>query len=322
MSVDGTQTTDILLEDQCSRVTTYLGSLPASQAVVNDIEQLRKSIDEINSLFNEVMCTLQTFDHEHFQSPTATGVELAPRWAEFRTLFNEQVDNSRESAAAASRIMHLYAGAVLGKIKETNCNVQALEVEKHTVVAKDVYGGFRKIAQDIKDFKHKVELTINLKNISGPLSQDMTSVFNKIEDLKQKVENIPDEVPYKEYSYLEMAASLVPRAAKILGMLSPTTTIQAQAVVSVPVKGVVVTQAQIDLAQGSTLRHIANVAQRIEAIANIWHHLRIDMLSLETDLRLCSGNANVANSTFLVSKIEASRAVCELLCKCLDLYVL
>lgn len=86
MSVDGTQTTDILLEDQCSRVTTYLGSLPASQAVVNDIEQLRKSIDEINSLFNEVMCALQTFDHKHFQSPTATGVELAPRWAEFRTV--------------------------------------------------------------------------------------------------------------------------------------------------------------------------------------------------------------------------------------------
>lgn len=84
MSADIAQATVILLEDQYSRVTTYLGSPPASRAVANDIEHLHKSIDKINSPFNEVMCTLQTFDHEHFQSSTATGMELAPRWAEFR----------------------------------------------------------------------------------------------------------------------------------------------------------------------------------------------------------------------------------------------
>lgn len=68
------------------------------------------------------------------------------------------------------------------------------------------------------------------------------------------------QVPYKEYSYLEMAASLVPRVARILGTLSPTTTIQAvssiflgrpflirnhHSVVSVPGKGVVVTQGKL-----------------------------------------------------------------------------
>lgn len=113
--------------DRCTLLTTFYDSPTAGEVISQDIDQLRKSIDAINGLFDKVMRPLQAFDYEYSISSEAQDA-LAPQWAAFRTVspiysmltlrfayakprcmlqrFNMCVDSSRDSAAAASRIMH------------------------------------------------------------------------------------------------------------------------------------------------------------------------------------------------------------------------
>lgn len=120
-------TTDSLGLDRCTLLTTFYDSPLAGEVISQDIDQLRKSIDTINDLFDKVMRPLQAFDYEYSSSSEAKNA-LVPQWAAFRTgslvcsvialhfahaksrcliqRFNKCVDSSRDSAAAASRVMH------------------------------------------------------------------------------------------------------------------------------------------------------------------------------------------------------------------------
>ncbi|KAL1948631.1 hypothetical protein VTO73DRAFT_10437 [Trametes versicolor] len=265
--------------DRCTLLTTFYESPTAGEVMSQDIDQLRKSIDAINGLFDKVMRPLQAFDYEYSISSEAQDA-LAPQWAAFRTRFNMCVDSSRDSAAAASRIMHLYADAVLGKVGDVRCDVRALleeikifeeKVQEHIAAAQVVRDSFNKIANDIRGFRQHVILTANLKSVTGPLSEAMTHAFNNIVVLEEKVSNVPKKFTDQEAAYLAMLAALTPSAAKLLCTLSPTTAIQAlQFVLGAPNH----TLAQAELAQGTvTLQDICNVSQRIEAVANIWHNV-------------------------------------------------
>ncbi|OJT02395.1 hypothetical protein TRAPUB_7048 [Trametes pubescens] len=181
--------------EQCDRFADSLSSAAATEAVVQDIERLQKNIDVINDLFDKVARPLLKFDIQYFGRADHTSA-LSPQWNVFPKRFNAYVDNSRDSAAAASRIMHLYATTVLDRVKDMNCNVTSLvkeiehfkeKVQKHIVVAKTVRGNFSEIAADIKEFKEIVQITIDLESITGPLSEDITKAVGNIQLLEQKV---------------------------------------------------------------------------------------------------------------------------------------
>ncbi|EIW54661.1 uncharacterized protein TRAVEDRAFT_50800 [Trametes versicolor FP-101664 SS1] len=282
--------------EACTRTIAYYNSADAGEVISKDIDQLRKNIVIINGLFDKVMRPLQAFDHKHAKSSNSEGA-LAPQWADFRTRFNKYVDKSRDSAAAASTVMHLYADAVLGKVGDLKCNSQALaaeikifqeKVQEHISATDAVRDDFRQISQDIGDFEHKVKLTMNLNSGDEHLTEDMNTAFENIETLKEKITIIPDEDSKQESTYLAMAATLAPRVAKALLTLSPTAAIYALQAVFGP-------SVQPESAKSTVLRDIGNVAKRIQAIADIWHN-------------------------FLMKKIEASRTMFVRLTECLDLY--
>ncbi|EIW54655.1 uncharacterized protein TRAVEDRAFT_22583 [Trametes versicolor FP-101664 SS1] len=318
--------------EDCVLINSTLNSTSSTSALERDIEQLRNNIDTINDLFQKVSRPLQKFDHEYFKDLNASGA-LAPQWVSFRKIAHAVV----------------YSGAVLGKVREVNCNVAALvaeiqifqgvisspyrflysnnispahqKVQAQIVMAKRVRDSFNNIANDIKEFKRKVEITVGLESPSGALSEDMSNAFENMNVVENKVA--------RGSTYMGTVASFAPRVARTLCTIAPTIAFQAlQCLFVVPEAAVSVDPdlaARMELSKSRALENIGNVGQRIEAIANIWHSLRVDMLCLETDLSLCGGSENVTstawNSQFLMPKIEASITVCKLLVKCLSLYV-
>lgn len=109
----------------------------------------------------------------------------------------------------------MYSGAVLGKVREVNCNVAALvaeiqifqgvisspyrflysnnispahqKVQAQIVMAKRVRDSLNNIANDIKEFKRKVEITVGLESPSGALSEDMSNAFENMNVVENKV---------------------------------------------------------------------------------------------------------------------------------------
>ncbi|KAL1948621.1 hypothetical protein VTO73DRAFT_10427 [Trametes versicolor] len=305
------------------QVVEFLKSDPARQALQTDINNLGKNIDFINALFDKVMRSLQAFDHESSETKKA----LAPQWAAFRKEFDECVNESRDSATAASRFMEVYTDAVLGKVKDTGCNVSALieEIEKlrgevtaRFADAKAVHNSFNNLSKEIKDFKHVVGIRIRSEGISGSLLEELKNASEHMKTLEKEVANIPDEVLDPNADFLGRVATLVPGMSKTLSMLSPTITREAFR----PILSGKLIGTQMEVVRDTILKDIGNVAQSIKIISNIWQILRNDIGVLQMDFKLYGpGNASVADSSFLMTKIEASRAVCGALSQCLKLYV-
>ncbi|KAL1948630.1 hypothetical protein VTO73DRAFT_10436 [Trametes versicolor] len=324
------------------------------ETLKQDISELQEHVARITMLFQKVIGPLELFDDKYF--PSAPARHLGPEWERFSLRFDDYVVKSRASAAAASGVMHSYTEGVLGKVGKIDCDIQVLvaeikkfkkTVERHISIATSTRSNFKELASDVGSFEHKVERT--LKQLDIPISAEMDNTCNNIEALKQKVSRMSDEVADRSSGYLKKMAWLVPGATEALCTLSPKFAIHAlRSVFMIPVADVDVEKRQtqahleecaatipalLDSAQipsdvrplyedwwANTREDIRNVTTRIEAITNIWSHLRVDLLTLETNLGVCAVDDKVANSTFLMNRISISRTVLNRLIECLDLY--
>ncbi|EIW58239.1 uncharacterized protein TRAVEDRAFT_47405 [Trametes versicolor FP-101664 SS1] len=322
-----------------------------------DIHQLSQAVNDIDMDFQKIRSDLWRFDQQGFRDQNGQVLQLTPRWIGYHDRFKQIMEHSYRSAVDASAFMDQYCSLLpdsgenirVDDIPDMQLELEIFmkELEGKTEAAQMTQNSFKTLAEDVRLFAGVLKDA--LVRAGARLIFELNECQARLADLQRRLDVVNAKAQAMGLACAKVATAGADRGfsaaitvCPILGFLVIGaffgSIIVGVCKADAYAKEAASLEKQINYCkrdlrelQGkeqllkeyqdlfkTTQDDIAVLANKIDAISNIWQCLKADMQKLHEELRLAL-KARALPSRFLV-KLRTARKVYSRLAELFEEY--
>ncbi|CDO69681.1 hypothetical protein BN946_scf184851.g69 [Trametes cinnabarina] len=334
-------------EEISDRLAAAFESSEVTDATITSVRDLSKKVKDIKEMFTKIGQSFVEFDNANFLDDKNNVIQLGSQWHEFQT---------RSMHSLYPPICVEYTGIILTDV-ESDAR-QALREELQGFVAQlkqkaddasRAKGEFGRLAIDLRNFTAVLEGIFKKANVR--LATDLQATRTKLEGLRVQLKEVTDKIQSMSEACVEAFAVGGSSAGGFFARLSPRAiwtalkevftheqeTLRNEIDKAKQKENSLKTEINVLEAQladllakeellarymctlEATKGDINSLADKVDAISNIWQCLRADMIKLDTALSN-TVDPNMPLTYFFMKKIRATRALYMNIAYALEMY--